>query len=82
MPLTVESLYKVRSMRGLSLYDIARLAGVSESYISKIEKGQRPLTAKLARKIIEKLDLTPDRLEQLVRAYDEFNYGGLRYKRK
>lgn len=65
-------MYKVRKVYRFTLADMAALADVTESYIGKIEKKQRSLTANVARRIVERMDLTPDKLERVLRIYDEF----------
>jgi transcriptional regulator with XRE-family HTH domain len=46
-------LSKIREFKGLSLEQLAQRVGVSKSYLSKIEKGQRPLPDALLGKLAE-----------------------------
>ena len=56
----VERLRKTRKKRGLNQIDVAKLLGVTQSYVSRVESGQRRIDifelkafAKLYRKKIE-----------------------------
>ncbi len=57
----------LRRARGISLAALSRLTYYSKGYLSKIENGEKPLTADIARTCDRLLD-TDGTLEQLVRA--------------
>ena len=48
---TCRQLALTRIARGLTQQSVARRAGVGEIYLSKIERGHRPLTAALERRL-------------------------------
>ncbi|MDR1113659.1 MAG: helix-turn-helix domain-containing protein [Candidatus Margulisbacteria bacterium] len=54
-------LKKLRLARDLSIYQLAYKAGLRESVIMRIEKGQREPRLNTLLKIIEGLELTPAR---------------------
>lgn len=53
-----------RIARGLTQQSVARRAGIGEIYLSKIERGHRPLTPALERRILAAIDIeTVERAE-------------------
>lgn len=57
-----ELLHYTRKNRKISLREIGQVIGVSESYLSLIEKGKRNLSFDMAVKISNYLETTPDEL--------------------
>lgn len=70
MKITPDTLLKIRSIRGLTQYHIAGLCGVSETYITLIEKKRRPMPERISRLIIEALALTQGDVDRIVALYD------------
>jgi phage replication initiation protein len=52
-------LLKVRKSFGLSQKDVSRIIGISTSYVSKIEKGERKLSLENEAKLVEYLNVKP-----------------------
>lgn len=50
---------KARRNLGLTQVEAAKRLGVSQSYFSLLEKGERPLSDKLAKKVVRVFNLTP-----------------------
>lgn len=62
---------KIRKIYRLTLEDMGALIGVSGVFISYVERGHRNLSSVKAIALQRELDLTPDKLERLIKAYDE-----------
>lgn len=54
-----EALRKVRKERGWTQADLAARLGLSQTYVALLERGHRPVPAKLARKAVRALRLNP-----------------------
>ena len=54
-----ENLKQARRNRGLTMVQLAKLAGVSQPFQSMIENGQRSVSSKNAKKIYKVLSDTP-----------------------
>ena len=50
---------QARNQAGLSQQEAAAELGVSQSYLSMLEKGQRPLSRELARRMVRVYQLSP-----------------------
>lgn len=50
-----KALMVVRAAKGLQQKELAELLGVTSSYISRIESGDRPMSKKMIDKLVEKL---------------------------
>lgn len=55
-------LKEVREAKLLSQYELAKLAGVARSQISRIERGEQEPQMRTVRKLLEALQVTPDEL--------------------
>ena len=87
---------RARDQAGLSQQQAAAGLGVSQSYLSMLEKGQRPLSRKLARRMVQVYKLSPASLppshtswqpkmensEQLAADLAGLGYPGFAYLRK
>ena len=69
--LTETSLYQIRKVYRLSQYDVAKITGVSVPMVSMIESGHRRLPEKVANRLTEALQLTPEKIIKLVQFYEE-----------
>lgn len=49
-----KALMVVRAAKGLQQKELAELLGVTSSYISRIESGERPMSKKMIDKLVEK----------------------------
>jgi transcriptional regulator with XRE-family HTH domain len=56
-------LRKLRTERGQSLRGAARDLGVDPSYLSKVERGQKPLPETLKDQVTDYYDADPDQLD-------------------
>jgi transcriptional regulator with XRE-family HTH domain len=52
-----KALMVVRAAKGLQQKDLADLLGVTSSYISRIESGERPMSTKMIDKLVEKTSI-------------------------
>ncbi|KMJ58094.1 hypothetical protein AB685_14910 [Bacillus sp. LL01] len=57
----------IRKLEGLNQDDIAKILGVSQSLIAKIEKGERSITHEVSRRLITELNLTPEKISEIKR---------------
>ncbi|WP_398293150.1 helix-turn-helix domain-containing protein [Sporosarcina aquimarina] len=64
--LNADNLATVRSFHGLTQRQLADLLDVSQPYIAQVEAGARPMTDNLNAKITTAIDLSPDKLAQIV----------------
>jgi DNA-binding helix-turn-helix protein len=55
--LTVEKLRKIRKRKGMTQAEFAGLVGYSETYIQKLEQGQKPITSEFTNNLLKALDL-------------------------
>ena len=51
-----------RALLDISQADLARRAGIAQSYVSMIEAGERPLTADVLNRVAEVLECRPEDL--------------------
>jgi transcriptional regulator with XRE-family HTH domain len=63
--LTKTDIIILRHAFGFSRRQLAFLLDVSYGYIANIEKGRKPISKTLEQRIIERLHLTPERLERI-----------------
>lgn len=55
--LTIEKLRKIRKRKGMTQAEFAGLVGYSETYIQKLEQGQKPITSEFTNNLLKALDL-------------------------
>lgn len=72
MVLTGLILHKIRKVHQLTQREMADLLGVSDSLITRIEKGERRVTPKLAEVIVQEFALTDEKLTKILAIYDEY----------
>jgi len=65
MRLDTNTLRTVRKLSGCTQQRLADLIGVTKSYVNKIERGERPLTPHIERRIREALRLSDERIAQV-----------------
>lgn len=73
--ITADNLRKIRLVYRLSQAEFGALAGVSASYINQVERGKCCLSDRVRRALTDELEMTPDKLAQILRLYDEMNNG-------
>ena len=73
--ITKEDVLKIRRLYGLSQYDMAHMLEISQSAVFKIEKGYMDMSEKIAGRLVERFNLTPDRIALIRGIYAEFNNG-------
>ncbi|WP_371590889.1 helix-turn-helix domain-containing protein [Streptomyces sp. NBC_00470] len=61
-PTAGENIAVLRKTRGMGQTKLARLSGLSLSYLSKLETGQRPVTPPVAAAVSQALHVTPARI--------------------
>lgn len=72
MKLTGRDFFIVRKARLLTGAEMAGLLGISESMVNHIENGRYPLSERIARKVIEIFDLTPEKLNDYRERWEEY----------
>lgn len=65
-------LFKIREVYRLSGAEMAALVEVSEALIYFIEQGKRVLTERTKQRLIDALELSPDKLKKILSIYDEY----------
>jgi transcriptional regulator with XRE-family HTH domain len=75
MHLTADEFYKVRTVYRLTQEEIGALCDVSGAQINRIERGKRNLTERVKRRLIEEMQLTPDKLARILAIYNEYDRG-------
>jgi len=73
MMLNPETLRIVRKTCGATQERLGKLLGVTGQYIAMIERGKRPLTPQLERRIRRALNLDDDRLAEIIEIYNRYN---------
>lgn len=73
MKLTADEFYKIRKVYRLTQDELGALCNVTAAHINMIEKNKRNLTERVERRLIEELQLTPDKLACILAIYNEFN---------
>jgi len=81
-----------RERRGWQQEELAHRLGVSQGYVSLLERGRRPVPARLAAKLVSLLSMSPSALpvstpkplpnQQAARALGRLGYPGFAYLRK
>ncbi len=73
----MENLKKLRKNRDLTVTELAIAVGISQSYMSHLENGQRPLTEKLVADLSKALGVSPEEIRNSEREHqmesDRFN---------
>jgi len=73
MNISATELKKIRKVYRLTLEQMAELLGISAGHLSHVENGHYRLTEKVKARLIERFQLTPDKLERILATYDEFD---------
>jgi transcriptional regulator with XRE-family HTH domain len=71
--ITGKELKKIRQVYHMSLTEMSELLGVSAGHLCHIEKGRYRLTEDVKRRLIERLELTPEKVWRILEVYDEFD---------
>lgn len=72
MIIKADEFYKIRKVYGLSQQEWGDLLDLSHAQISRIESGKRELTLKIKRRLIEELQLTPEKLAKIFDIYETY----------
>ena len=70
--LTASNIRTVREFVGLHQSQLAEMLGVGQSYIAMIEGGRRPLTDGLRARMMQALDLTPEKVSAIISAQQAY----------
>ncbi|MBT2722860.1 helix-turn-helix transcriptional regulator [Bacillus sp. ISL-46] len=73
MNIKANALPFIRSAINLDQSSLAKKVGVTQSMISAVEKGKRPLSVGLERKIRSEIGLNDDMISRLTKLYREIN---------
>lgn len=72
MQLTANEFYKVRKVYRLSSAEFGALCDISAPYVNMIENGKRNLTRQVKYRLIDELQLTPEKLARILEIYQEY----------
>lgn len=73
MQIKADEFYKIRKVYRLSTEEFAALCDITGAYVNMIENNKRNLTERVKRRLIEELQLTPEKLARILEVYNEFN---------
>lgn len=73
MTITGETIRKIRKVSGLSHRQMAEKIGVHYRLVQFMESGERKVSGKTERAVIEAFGLTPEKLARIEAAYNEFH---------
>lgn len=68
----------IRIANDLSIVELARKVGVSNTYICELEKGKKQASQKILDRILAHYNLNKDNLELFVKFYDSINLDDLK----
>jgi len=71
MVITADTVYKLRKVFRLTQAEFGALCGVSDAFINQIERGKRSVSERLRIRMIDKLELTPERVSHLLAVFNE-----------
>lgn len=71
MNIMADEFYKIRKTYRLSSEEFGSLCDISGAYVNMIEKGKRNLTERVKMRLIEELELTPEKLTRILAIYKE-----------
>ena len=69
--ITGQDVYKIRRLYDLTQHEMGRIAGVSQSAVFKIENNYMSLKDQTAKRITDRLGITPERLAFIRGIYAE-----------
>lgn len=76
MTITGEIIRKIRRVHGLTHRKMAEKLGVHHRLVQFMESGERAVSRKTERAVIEAFGLTPEKLARIEAAWAEFYAGG------
>lgn len=65
MNISAEQLYRIRRTHGLSMRQMAKVLDCTSGYINGLEKEKFPMTYAIREKIIEKFDMSPNKMRSI-----------------
>jgi len=75
MNIQADDLYRIRDFFKLTQSELAIICGVSEAYINMIERNKRAFTDTVKLRLIERLELTGQKLALINGAYQTLDAG-------
>lgn len=63
----------IRKVHRLTTRDMAKLLSISQTYVNRIEGNYEPVTENVERKLIDKFNLTNDRIKEITSDYDKYS---------
>ncbi|MGP4080973.1 helix-turn-helix domain-containing protein [Pseudalkalibacillus sp. R45] len=73
MILTGKDIHMIREVYRFSCEEFGRRIGVSGSYITMMERGARPVSEEVRRKVKYEFDLTVEKLKSIIDTYNEYS---------
>jgi transcriptional regulator with XRE-family HTH domain len=70
--ITPEVFKKIREVHGLSMSQFGELLNVSKAQICFIEKGERPLSDRIRRKLIDEFLLTSESISEILTIHNRY----------
>lgn len=74
MRITADDLKVIKDVYRLKLDEIGAMLGVSASYVCRIIRGNRSMTKRVSDRIVERFQLTPEKLDRIHAVYEEFKF--------
>lgn len=68
-----QTFFIIRKVYRMSMMQMAETLGISGTYVNQIEKEREPLTDNVRRNLIRTLDLTPEKVSEIVMIYEAFD---------
>ena len=72
LPINAGDLYRIRKVHRLSMAQMAALLDISATYINQLEKNREPITDNVKTKLIDRFDLTVEKLQEIRDTYEKF----------
>jgi transcriptional regulator with XRE-family HTH domain len=70
--LTNDQFRMMRSVYKLSMKEWGNLLDISDTYVNLIEKNKRRLTERVVQRLVNELELTENKLAQILAIYEKF----------
>jgi len=71
-PMDCETFYQIRKVYRMPMKQFAEVLGISTGYVNHIEKSREPLTDAVRLRLIKVFDLTPEKVTEIRRIYEDY----------
>ncbi len=76
MNITALDFARIRHVYHLTMDEYGLLLGITAAYVNNIEKGKCRFTERVKQRLVEELELTPEKLQRILSIYDEYQLSG------